>query len=353
MTARKLLAALLGTLAALAAAELLVRAAGAAPEVAVVRRGRFQLSANPRLLYEPVPDLEWQGEARGFFEWPGKSNRRGFRDREHAPEKPPGTFRIAVLGDSIAAGYQVERTEEAFPALLEELLRRRGHPRVEVLNFGVTGYNTAQEVETLRVHALDFGPDLVLLAWCHNDRRTPDPRILAALDESRSGHPAAAAGPAHRALLGSALYRFVRYGVLAPRPVEKETEAGTGAETAAGGKETEEDPLWPEDPQAVEAALAELAALSRQHGFEVLVAAFPNLRRFYEPRHAGWHDWLARLAAGHGFAHLDLRPAFRECRDAGRGDLAFDLYHPTPAGHRCAAEAMAEALEPALPPVLP
>jgi lysophospholipase L1-like esterase len=279
---RRLLALLLGTLAALGAGELLVRLAGGAPEVAVVRRGRFQLSANPRLLYEPVPDLEWRGEARGFFEWPGRSNRRGFRDRDHAPDKPPGAFRIAVLGDSIAAGYQVERTEEAFPARLEELLRRRGHREVEVLNFGVTGYNTAQEVETLRVHALDFDPDLVLLAWCHNDRRTPDPRILAALEESQAGNPAVAAGGAHRALLGSALYRFVRYGVLAPRPAEAETEAG--------GQGTEADPLWPEDPQAVETALAELAALSRERGFAVLVAAFPNLRRFYEPRHAEWHD---------------------------------------------------------------
>ncbi|HEX2224484.1 MAG TPA: SGNH/GDSL hydrolase family protein, partial [Thermoanaerobaculia bacterium] len=176
----KALAVLCGTLFALAIGEGVVRLAGAAPEVAEVQHGRLRLSANPRLLFEPVPALEYDGPPSSAYEYRGISNSLGYRDRERSLAKPPGVYRIVVIGDSIAAGYQVERTEDVFPALLEAALREegRGAGGIEVLNFGVTGYNTAQEVETLRSRALRFDPDLVILAYCHNDRRPPDPRIL-------------------------------------------------------------------------------------------------------------------------------------------------------------------------------
>jgi lysophospholipase L1-like esterase len=317
----KLLAVAFGVVAALAAAEVLVRVVGA-PEVAPIRRGRFQLSANPRLVFEPVPGLahEAAGGPERFFEYQGRSNSLGYRDREHPVEKPPGTYRIVVLGDSIAAGYRIARGEETFPVLLEERLRRAGLP-AEVLNFGVSGYNTEQEVETLRTRALRFAPDLVVVAYCHNDRRPPDPRIVAALREARGGRTVFPVADAQRVLIRSALYRFVRYGVLAPR----ESEGG-----AAGGN-------------TVARSLRELALLSRREGFGVLLAVFPYLPKPYDADHAREHVRLARLAREVGFHHLDLRPAFRDCR--GRPEkLRFDRYHPTAAGHRCAAEAIAAAI---------
>ncbi|MGH9362744.1 MAG: SGNH/GDSL hydrolase family protein, partial [Thermoanaerobaculia bacterium] len=228
-----------------------MRATGQAPEVAAVRRGRFQLSANPRLLYEPVPGLAYEvGGPTRFFEWRGRSNRMGFRDRERAPAKPPGTYRVVVLGDSIAAGYRVERAEEVFPALLERSLAGGppDRPAVEVLNFAVTGYNTAQEVELLRARALPFSPDLVLLAWCHNDRRPPDPRILAALRDAEGGRRLLAPAAADQALTWSALYRLARWGLRrAPQEGIEESDPGEGS--------------W----RGVEGALAELAALARRH----------------------------------------------------------------------------------------
>src|SRR5262245_12294845 len=97
---RKLTLSLVSLLVALLAAELLVRIAGVAPEVGAVRKGRFQLSRNPKIGYEPVPALHYEGEDLAFYDYQGASNRLGYRDREHAEEKPPGVFRIVVLGDS-------------------------------------------------------------------------------------------------------------------------------------------------------------------------------------------------------------------------------------------------------------
>ena len=44
-----------------------------------------------------------------------------------------------------------------------------GDGPVEVLSFGVPGYNLDQEIETLRSRALVYQPDVVIVAFCLND----------------------------------------------------------------------------------------------------------------------------------------------------------------------------------------
>jgi acyl-CoA thioesterase-1 len=58
-----------------------------------------------------------------------------------APASTPAAIRIAVLGDSLAAGMGLAEAD-AFPAVTEDLLRDAGHP-VEVLNAGVSGDTSA------------------------------------------------------------------------------------------------------------------------------------------------------------------------------------------------------------------
>jgi lysophospholipase L1-like esterase len=96
-----------------------------------------------------------------------KISSQGLRDREHAVAKPPGVYRIAVLGDSYAEAMQVA-IEQAFWSLLPQHLERCGFApgrRIEAINFGVSGYGTAQELLTLRERAWSYAPDLVLLAF--------------------------------------------------------------------------------------------------------------------------------------------------------------------------------------------
>ncbi len=95
------------------------------------------------------------GEAKAHV----RINSAGFRDREHALEKTPGITRVAVLGDSFCEAMQVP-WGQTFCALLEKAL-----PNVEVLNFGVSGYGTAQELILLRREVAAYKPDLVLLAF--------------------------------------------------------------------------------------------------------------------------------------------------------------------------------------------
>lgn len=111
-----------------------------------------------------------------FVQQPVKINQAGFRDREHAIEKPTGTMRIAILGDSIAFGWGV-RQEERFGDVLENLLnsaRETSGPVVECLNFAVPGYNTVMEEALLREVVLAYSPDVLVLNLVTNDDEAPN-----------------------------------------------------------------------------------------------------------------------------------------------------------------------------------
>jgi hypothetical protein len=86
-------------------------------------------------------------------------------DRDYGP-KTPGTFRILVVGDSFTMAHSVE-APETFVKVLERQLAEHAPPDVhyEVLNAGVPGYNTVQEMAYLKRDGLALNPDLVILAF--------------------------------------------------------------------------------------------------------------------------------------------------------------------------------------------
>ena len=112
--------------------------------------------------HKPGAQGLWHKEGEAYI----TINSAGLRDREHSLEKPQGTFRIAILGDSYTEALQLP-IEQTYWARLEQELS--GCPalagrRVEVVNFGVSGYSTAQELLVLRHKVPPYHPDLVLLA---------------------------------------------------------------------------------------------------------------------------------------------------------------------------------------------
>lgn len=92
------------------------------------------------------------------------TNSQGFVDLEHAPVKPQGLTRIAVLGDSFVEAVQVPLASN-FCRLLEQKLTNNYNLANEVLNFGIAGAGTAAEYLVLHKHALPYSPDLVLLMF--------------------------------------------------------------------------------------------------------------------------------------------------------------------------------------------
>jgi hypothetical protein len=94
-------------------------------------------------------------------------NSQGLRDVERASyDKPPDTFRILLLGDSYVEGLRVP-LERTFGKVLEAELNA-GAPagqRYEVVNAGVSGWGTDQQLLWLRNEGVKYQPDLVLLSF--------------------------------------------------------------------------------------------------------------------------------------------------------------------------------------------
>jgi lysophospholipase L1-like esterase len=125
-----------------------------------------------------ITELDHHPEAitrKVSFEYSTDSH--GFRGREVQEQKPPGTFRIAAVGECVTLGVGVN-DDEFWARLLEGMLRERYPERpIEVL---VTGRISppSQIVNHLLQDLPPFSPDLVLLALgsdtvfqgCHTGR---------------------------------------------------------------------------------------------------------------------------------------------------------------------------------------
>src|SRR5215203_1706022 len=125
----------------------------------------------------------------GWYRKEGESyvaiNSDGLRDIEHTKQKPANTLRIAIIGDSYAEALQVP-LEKAFWKIAENRLQSCsavGGKAVEVINFGVSGYGTAQELITLQRQVWEYSPDVVLLAVTTNNDITDNVRALKKTDE--------------------------------------------------------------------------------------------------------------------------------------------------------------------------
>ena len=100
-----------------------------------------------------------------------ESNSQGLRDnREYSYEKPPGTKRIILLGDSITFGNGVDLNDS-----YAEMLRNKfsqSNQKVEVINLGIPGYGINNEYVRFIDEGIKYDPDIVIIQYTPNDWRT-------------------------------------------------------------------------------------------------------------------------------------------------------------------------------------
>ena len=154
---------LVSCIAILACCEIALRLGGYDP-MRGLRDGReliLRPSSQPDLKYELNPGASGQAWGTRVV-----INSHGFRGPEPRQDKRPG-YRILILGDSIAFGNFLS-LRETFAYQLQQLLFADSQD-AEVLNFGVGGYDTVQEVALLESRGLQYEPDLVVVTYCLND----------------------------------------------------------------------------------------------------------------------------------------------------------------------------------------
>ena len=98
-------------------------------------------------------------------------NSQGFRGKDWVMEGQ-SSCRIIVLGGSTVFGQGASGDDKVFVSVLEWLLNESLTSMpwgVEVLNAGVTGYDSAQELVLLTTRLLDYRPDVALIFDGWND----------------------------------------------------------------------------------------------------------------------------------------------------------------------------------------
>lgn len=312
---------------ALLAAEAAVRVLGLAPGYAAVRFGQFRTSADPELLWEPVPGAD-------------DLNSLGLRGSEL--EQPKRRLRVLVIGDSVAFGVNLPENQ-TIPRRLQHHLGGRGID-CEVVNGGVPGYNTIQEARWLETRIAAVAPDRVLVLYCLNDAEPlaglPEGTLraanrAAAADALALVHRSRAVSAPWRALLGTShlarmLYRW-RAGI----------QLGTAVQRRQGVAETHRR------LEDVRAGLRRIHASAAAHGAPVLFAIVPVFRGLAgDYPFPAVHAMVADLAGSVGLPVVDLLPAASDhARRTGRGlGLPGDALHPDAGGADALAAVLAGAL---------
>lgn len=126
-------------------------------------RYKFQPFSEFYVTYDGNPDGYFDKDNRLYY----RLNNYGFRGENFRMKKPPGVYRIMVLGDSFTFGDGV-KLEDTFVLQLQNQLRKM-HPKVEVLNFATSGWNTVDQISYLYSVGHKFEPDLVVIAYVLND----------------------------------------------------------------------------------------------------------------------------------------------------------------------------------------
>ncbi|MCI4680447.1 hypothetical protein K9U39_18970 [Rhodoblastus acidophilus] len=118
-----------------------------------------------------LPELGYAGRpyAHGIQSNEGVSeialNSHGFHDVEHSRAKPPGVFRLMVVGNSYTMAIQVA-LKDGYVAQLGDALKEcpaLAGRQIETINLGVDGYTIHQQYLLLRDYGLSLKPDFVLL----------------------------------------------------------------------------------------------------------------------------------------------------------------------------------------------
>lgn len=142
----------------------------------------FASSMEGRFDYGYHPTSGFKERADGRVDLIRTGGRR-FREQSFQKAKPPGMYRIVVIGDSVARGSSVP---SAYAGQLEQLLRKDGI-QAESINMSVGGYGAARKNVVLR-QALHYKPDLVIL-HVNISNEFEDEREFRRSEEFKGWHP--------------------------------------------------------------------------------------------------------------------------------------------------------------------
>jgi hypothetical protein len=298
------------------------------------------------------PLVEYRLDAAGF--------RSGFISRT----TQSGTFRIVMVGSSIAMGERVPFSQTLAAVLPKELSESSGRP-IELYNEGMA-YGFARNVVLRFPDALAAKPNAVL--WL----LTPLDVQLASVVDVKS----AFRGPAHASRIWDRVKErllsrlqteggnvfitgfAVRHWIYAHERQDLYAKAflASGNTEETGFLEASFGPVWEAHLKEFAAHAAQVAAQANRAGVPLIATLVPNHAQAamiasgswpsgFDPYRLG--EKLRSIIVGNGGTYVDILPEFRNATDVGQLYFPMDG-HPNAAGHLIISQFLANRLGPVL-----
>jgi hypothetical protein len=304
----------------------------------------WELVASRRMIWEQYPEpgagytlmkpgshYKWQGI-------PVDINSHGLRGPETSYEKPPDTYRILNLGDSVAMGWGV-RVEDTYGKQLEALLNeeKSDNLRYEVINAGVPGWSLENALAYLQAEGLKYEPDLILLDLTTVNDIYGKSALLA------QNRPA----PVEWLRTNTYFWPFLSIQL---RWLEARTQGRERIDVI--DPPTRPESYFPLDPEAerwtqVWNWILAIQRLSTENNAQFVLIVFPLEFQVLDEDYSTLpQELITAKAAEADIPVLDLLPGFREaCREKPGGDcqredryLFADVWmHPSVHGHELTA----------------
>lgn len=335
-----IVSALILLVVTLIAVEVLLRFAGVSPK---------RIASVDATQFESVPGI-WKPDQQlisreiASLPYAVSINTLGYRGRNFPVTKPPGQFRILMVGDSLTFGNFVD-DDMTLPSRLEAHMAS-ACPQVPVLviNAGVSGSTITTQVEMIE-RGMELDPDLIVLAFHENDLedlRTPLWEIMSRNRAAKSQFPMRIAWPVLR---NTATWSFALH-VRAWWTNRSRVAGGPGEQQSA-----DLAPLKSE----YQAAFVALRNRLRERSLPLLFLGYPGHWTVKGTEPFGINAWAVQLARSLDVQTVDLSIPLRiglagsnaakpEPRKIDRGYLLPHDGHPSALGHDLAGGAVARAV---------
>ncbi len=293
--------------------------------------GAPTMKGNPYLLWEQAPGTRIEHGVKAYI------NSLGMRSPEPT-EKPRGTRRLLVTGDSSVYGFGVD-DGEPFINVAADLLG----DDVEGWNAAIPGYSSYQSINFLEMRVWDaVQPDVLVIAnlWSDNNfDEFIDKELLSAYSSFEDG----GLRSLHRVLEPMALYRVLHYRLTVDgtdQAAARKVGWSLGSGQQIGQRRVE--------VHDYAANLEYMTQMALDDGAEVVFVQLANREDMKGPRTnpAAWtlyREVMADVAEKYGAPVVEVPPIFYSSKKPSY-ELFIDEMHPTRAGHRMIGEALAEAL---------
>ena len=140
--------------------------------------------------YPPYPDksaVQLNAEINRIHYTNAEKHRFGFNEVDRGPDKKPGTYRIAVVGDSFVYGDGA--TDAIRWTRRLERATTLEFDNVEIRHWGRNGWSTIKQVEFLRGHLRSYAIDAIVVGWVRGEPPAPTGCISPAINATRCSSP--------------------------------------------------------------------------------------------------------------------------------------------------------------------